>query len=172
MGYSGSMTLCGCKDLSNYKVQNTCSIGKVPDWVIVSGGKLGNTYAFYKGFHMCKELGLVGKMPRLICAQAANDNPLYLHYKSGWKKFKLVNANTTFDSAIQIGDPISIDRAVYALKNSYGIVKKAMEKELMDSIAQADSIGMSICPHTGVALTAMIKLRKIELAGQQIGLLW
>ncbi|KAL1345140.1 hypothetical protein HN51_018925 [Arachis hypogaea] len=132
---------------------------QVPDWVIVPGGNLGNIYAFYKGFHMCKELGLVDKIPRLVCAQAANANPLYLYFKSGWKDFKAVKANTTFASAIQIGDPVSIDRAVYALKNSNGIVEEATEEELMDAMAQADSTGMFICPHTGVALTALFKLR-------------
>ena len=29
----------------------------------------------------------------------------------------------------------------------------------MDAMAQADSTGMFICPHTGVALTALMKLR-------------
>jgi uncharacterized membrane protein YdcZ (DUF606 family) len=42
---------------------------QVPDWVIIPGGNLGNIYAFYKGFKMCQELGLVDKMPRLVCAQ-------------------------------------------------------------------------------------------------------
>ncbi|GJT50655.1 hypothetical protein Tco_0884632 [Tanacetum coccineum] len=133
---------------------------EVPDWVIVPGGNLGNIYAFYKGFHMCKELGLVDRIPRLVCAQAANANPLYLYYKSGWKDFSSVKAKTTFASAIQIGDPVSIDRAVYALKNCDGIVEEATEEELMDAMAQADSTGMFICPHTGVALTALHKLRK------------
>jgi threonine synthase len=133
---------------------------EVPDWVIIPGGNLGNIYAFYKGFHMCKELGLVDKIPRLVCAQAANANPLYLYYKSAWKEFKAVKANSTFASAIQIGDPVSIDRAVYALKKSNGIVEEATEEELMDAMAQADSTGMFICPHTGVALTALMKLRK------------
>uniref|UniRef100_A0A5B6ZM99 threonine synthase n=1 Tax=Davidia involucrata TaxID=16924 RepID=A0A5B6ZM99_DAVIN len=132
---------------------------EVPDWVIVPGGNLGNIYAFYKGFKMCEELGLVDRIPRLVCAQAANANPLYLHYKSGWAEFKAVKANTTFASAIQIGDPVSIDRAVFALKNSNGIVEEATEEELMDAMAQADSTGMFICPHTGVALTALFKLR-------------
>ncbi|KAJ0091245.1 hypothetical protein Patl1_13530 [Pistacia atlantica] len=115
---------------------------QVPDWVIVPGGNLGNIYAFYKGFKMCHELGLVDRMPRLVCAQAANANPLYLYYKSGWKDFKSVKANTTFASAIQIGDPVSIDRAVYALKNCNGIVEEATEEELMDAMAQADSTGI------------------------------
>ncbi|KAM0034624.1 putative threonine synthase [Helianthus debilis subsp. tardiflorus] len=132
---------------------------EVPDWVIVPGGNLGNIYAFYKGFHMCKELGLVARIPRLVCAQAANANPLYLHFQSGWEDFSPVKAKTTFASAIQIGDPVSIDRAVYALKNSNGIVEEATEEELMDAMAQADATGMFICPHTGVALTALVKLR-------------
>ncbi|RID50723.1 hypothetical protein BRARA_H01430 [Brassica rapa] len=133
---------------------------QAPEWVIVPGGNLGNIYAFYKGFKMCQELGLVDRIPRLVCAQAANANPLYLHYKSGWKDFKPMTASTTFASAIQIGDPVSIDRAVYALKQCDGIVEEATEEELMDAMAQADSTGMFICPHTGVALTALFKLRK------------
>ncbi|KAJ7955935.1 Threonine synthase, chloroplastic [Quillaja saponaria] len=114
---------------------------EVPDWVIVPGGNLGNIYAFYKGFKMCQELGLFDRIPRLVCAQAANANPLYLYYKSGWEEFNPVKANSTFASAIQIGDPVLIDRAVYALKNSDGIVEESTEEELMDAMAQADSTG-------------------------------
>jgi threonine synthase len=42
---------------------------QVPDWVIIPGGNLGNIYAFYKGFKMCRDLGLVDRIPRLVCAQ-------------------------------------------------------------------------------------------------------
>ncbi|KAG9441119.1 hypothetical protein H6P81_016973 [Aristolochia fimbriata] len=139
---------------------------EVPDWVIVPGGNLGNIYAFYKGFKMCQELGLVDRMPRLVCAQAANANPLYLYYKSGWKDFTPVKASSTFASAIQIGDPVSIDRAVFALKNCDGIVEEATEEELMDATTLADLSGMFICPHTGVALSALIKLRKSGVIGR------
>ena len=54
---------------------------QVPDWVVIPGGNLGNIYAFYKGFKMCKDMGLVDRMPRLVCAQAQNANPLYQAYK-------------------------------------------------------------------------------------------
>ena len=101
-------------------------------------------------------MGLVDRIPTLVCTQAANANPLYL---SGWDEFKLVKANTTFVLAIQIGDPVSIDRAVYALKNSNGIVEEATEEELMDAMAQVDSTVMFICPYTKVTLTALTKLR-------------
>ncbi|KAI4369717.1 hypothetical protein MLD38_018130 [Melastoma candidum] len=114
---------------------------------------------------MCKDLELVDRIPRLVCAQAANANPLYLYYKNGWKEFKPVKAETTFASAIQIGDPVSIERAVYALKNSDGIVEEATEEELMNAMARADSTGMFTCPHTGVALTALLKLRERGVIG-------
>jgi len=132
---------------------------QVPDWIVIPGGNLGNVYAFYKGFKMCRDLGLVDRLPRLVCAQAANANPLYLAYKAGWDKFAPVKAETTFASAIQIGDPVSIDRAILALTETNGIVEQATEEELMDAAARADLTGMFNCPHTGVALAALIKLR-------------
>ena len=134
---------------------------QVPEWVIIPGGNLGNVYAFYKGFEMCRELGLVDRLPRMVVAQAANANPLYRAYTKGLdKEFEAVKAQDTFASAIQIGDPVSIDRAILALNATNGIVEEASEEELMDAAAQADRTGMFNCPHTGVALAALIKLRE------------
>ncbi|XVE88665.1 hypothetical protein DITRI_Ditri19aG0087700 [Diplodiscus trichospermus] len=64
-----------------------------------------------------------------------------------------------------ICDPVSIDKAIYALKNSNGIVEKATKEELIDAMVQADSTGMFTCPHTGVALIASIKLRRSGVIG-------
>ena len=38
----------------------------------------------------------------------------YLHYKLEWKDFKSVKANSTFASAIQIGDLVSIERSMHS----------------------------------------------------------
>lgn len=137
----------------------------MPDWVIVPGGNLRNIYAFYKGFEMCRVLGLVDRVPRLVCAQAANANPLYGYYKSGWAEFQPQVARPTFASAIQIGDPVSVDRAVVALKATDGIVEEATEEELMNAMSLADRTGMFACPYTGVALAALFKLRDQRVIG-------
>ena len=79
-----------------------------------------------------------GKRP----VQAANANPLYQAYKKGWEHFEPVKAKTTFASAIQIGDPVSIDRAVLALTATDGIVEEATEEELMDASARGDLTGV------------------------------
>lgn len=64
-----------------------------------------------------QDLGLVDRIPRLVCAQAQNANPLYTAYKTGFQTFEPMKAKTTFASAIQIGDPVSIDRAILALRD-------------------------------------------------------
>ncbi len=133
---------------------------EVPDVVIVPGGNLGNTAALGKGFLMMKDLGLIKKQPRIVCAQAAKANPLYLSYLTGFKEFKPVKAQTTLANAIQIGDPVSYKKAINTLKNFQGIVEQATEDELANASAQADRTGLFCCPHTGVALAALIKLLK------------
>jgi threonine synthase len=131
---------------------------EVPDFVVVPGGNLGNIYAFAKGFLLMEELGLIDRRPTLVCAQAASANPLYLAYKNGWDTFEPQTARPTTASAIQIGNPVSIHRAIRALKEFNGIVEEATEDELMNAAARADLAGMFTCPHTGVALAATTKL--------------
>jgi threonine synthase len=132
----------------------------VPDWVVVPGGNLGNVYALGKGFTLMRDLGLIAKLPRLCVAQAERANPLYLAFKKGFGAYEPVKAQKTAASAIQIGDPVSIDRAIRVLKATNGVVEQASEDELADAVARADRTGMYNCPHTGVALAATEKLVK------------
>jgi threonine synthase len=132
---------------------------EVPEWVIVPGGNLGNVYALSKGFAMMHELGVIDRLPRVVVAQAHHANPLYRAYKAGWDTFEPLTARQTLASAIQIGNPVSIHRAIRALKHLDGVVEEATEQELMDACARGDRAGLFTCPHTGVALAALIKLR-------------
>ncbi len=131
---------------------------EVPDWFVIPAGNLGNISALGKGLLLMRELGLIKKLPRLICAQAANANPLYLSFLSGYKDYKDVQAKKTSASAIQIGAPVSYERAVKVLKEFDGIVEQATETELANAAAQADRAGLFTCPQTGVALAALLKL--------------
>ena len=131
---------------------------RVPDWIIIPGGNLGNVSALGKGFLEMQAMGMVATLPRLVVAQAANANPLYLSYLSNFETFEPQLAQTTLASAIQIGDPVSQERAIRTLKIFDGIVEQATEDELANACAQADRTGLFTCPHTGVALAAMGKL--------------
>ena len=132
---------------------------EVPDVVIVPGGNLGNVSALGSGFDLMGDLGLITRRPRIVVAQAEAANPLYRAYQNDWA-FEPVVAKPTLASAIQIGNPVSIERAVRTLQRYNGIVEQASEAELADAAARADRTGMFNCPHTGVALAALIKLRE------------
>ena len=136
---------------------------EVPDWVIIPGGNLGNVSALGKGFLMMYDLGLINKLPRIVCAQAENANPLYLSYKKGFEEFHPVKAKKTLANAIQIGNPVSINKAIRILKQFEGIVEQASEKELADAAARVDKTGTFNCPHTGVALAVFLKLQQKKM---------
>jgi len=131
---------------------------EVPDWVVIPGGNLGNVSALGSGFLMLQELGLISKLPRICVAQSKNANPLYRSYLKGFESFEPVTAEKTLASAIQIGNPVSIRRAIRILQRFNGVVEQASEQELADESARADRTGMFNCPHTGVALAALRKL--------------
>jgi threonine synthase len=133
---------------------------QVPDVIVIPGGNLGNVSALGSGFLMMRDLGLISKLPRIVVAQAERANPLYRSYLTGFDKFEPMEAHKTLASAIQIGNPVSIQKAIRTLKQFDGIVMDATEQELADAAALGDTTGMFNCPHTGVALAAMIKLIK------------
>jgi len=133
---------------------------EVPDWIIIPGGNLGNISALGKGFLMMYELGLIDRLPRLVCAQAENANPLYLSYLNNFEEFHPVKAKKTLANAIQIGNPVSVNKAIRTLKRFDGIVEQASEEELSNAAATVDRTGTFNCPHTGVALGVFLKLQK------------
>ena len=131
---------------------------EVPDWMVIPAGNLGNVSALGKGLLMMRDLGLIKKLPRIACAQASHANPLYLSFLNGYKEYRPVEAKKTLASAIQIGAPVSYERAVKVLREFDGIVEQATEDELANASARADRAGLFTCPQTGVALAALLKL--------------
>jgi threonine synthase len=131
---------------------------EVPDWFIIPAGNLGNVSSLGKGLLMMRELGLIDRLPRIACAQAAHANPLYLSYLDGFEEYRPVPAKKTLASAIQIGAPVSYERAVKVLNAFDGVVEEASEDELAHAAARADRAGLYSCPQTGVALAVLFKL--------------
>ena len=131
---------------------------EVPDWILIPGGNLGNVSALAKGLDLMLELGLIARRPRIACCQAEAANPLYLSYLRGFEVFEPIAARPTLASAIQIGNPVSFEKAIDALRRYDGVVEQASEAELAEAAARADRTGLFTCPHTGVALAALEKL--------------
>lgn len=133
---------------------------QLPDWFVIPGGNLGNVSALGAGLKMLYELGLVNSLPRIAVAQAEAANPLYLSYKKNFAEFAPVIAQDTAASAIRIGNPVSVKKAIATLRDFNGVVEQASEEELADAAALGDRAGLLVDPHTGVALAAFLKLKK------------
>jgi threonine synthase len=131
---------------------------EVPDFVVVPGGNLGNVSAIGNGFILMRDLGLIDRLPRLVCAQTERANPLYRSYREGFADLDAVVAGKTHATAIQIGNPVSFGKAVKALRETTGIVEQATEAELVNACAEVDRFGFFNDPQTGVALAATTKL--------------
>ena len=140
---------------------------QVPDWIVVPGGNLGNVSALGLGFEMMRDLGLIDRVPRICCAQSAQANPLYNSYLENFDKFEPIQAKKTLASAIQVGNPVSVWKAIRTLKTFGGMVEQASEEELSEACARADLDGLFTCPHTGVALAALIKLAQRKEIGKR-----
>jgi threonine synthase len=130
---------------------------EVPEVVVIPGGNLGNVSALGAGFDLMIALGVIVRKPRIVVAQAARANPLYRAYQNGWQ-YEPIAARPTLASAIQIGNPVSVKKAIRTLQRYDGIVEQATEDELANAAADADRTGMFNCPHTGVALAVLEKL--------------
>lgn len=143
---------------------------RVPDWVVLPSGNLGNASALFAGFSMMKELGVIDRLPRLAIAQSKNANPMVKAFETGSTSVTPIAASRTHASAIQIGNPVSAPRAFAALSKMNGVAVDASEEELAEAAAAADRTGLYACPHTAVALacTATLRRRNVIKESEQV----
>ena len=135
---------------------------RVPDWVVLPGGNLGNTSAFGKGLREAKAAGLIDRLPRLAVIQAEGSAPFYelwMREESG-KGGTLcpVTQPETLATAIRIGDPVSWPKALHEVRTSGGTVEKVSEQEIADAKAQIGLCGIGCEPASAATLAGIRKL--------------
>jgi threonine synthase len=147
-----------------------------PDWVIVPGGNLGNCSAFGKAFAEMKDLGLVKKVPRLAVINAHGANTLHtlvngrkLAWQDGrydssvvqkhyaWMDEQNVQAQT-IASAIEIGRPVNLPKALRALSVMDGVVREVTDDEILESRALVARYGFGCEPASAAGVAGLQKL--------------
>ena len=152
---------------------------QVPDWIVVPGGNLGNCSAFGKAFRELKELGLVDRVPRLAVIQAHGANPLHvlwnernLRWNGGrWDQsiMKTYYAEQdssdlhahTIASAIEIGRPVNLPKALRALETMDGVVREVDDETILEFKALVGRYGFG-CEPASAASVAGAKLLRDE----------
>ena len=147
-----------------------------PDWVIVPGGNLGNCSAFGKAFMELKELGLVKKVPRMAVINASGANTLYQLFtrqKLNWnggrydptviqKHYAAMDEGgwvaQTVASAIEIGRPVNLPKALRALEAMNGVVREVSDDEILEHRAMVARFGFGCEPASAASVAGLRRL--------------
>lgn len=132
---------------------------EVPDWIVLPAGNLGNTAAFGKALRELHEWGVIGRVPRIAAVQAAGAAPFAQSFATGFRERHRVVAHTVA-SAIQIGDPVSFDRAVRTIRETNGVVLALSDAEIMEAKAVVDACGIGCEPASAASVAGARELRR------------
>jgi threonine synthase len=130
---------------------------QAPDWIVLPAGNLGNTAAFGKAMYEAQQLGLIDKLPRIASVQAAGASPFYQSYQGHFAEHKTMKAKT-IATAIQIGNPVSYERAIRTLNWTDGLVTVVSDGEIMDAKAMVDRVGIGCEPASAASVAGVRKL--------------
>ncbi|MEP6471171.1 MAG: threonine synthase [Acidobacteriota bacterium] len=132
-----------------------------PDWIALPAGNLGNTSAFGKALREARDLGLISRLPRLAAVQAEGANPFARGFREGFARRYRVKAETAA-TAIRIGDPASLERAVEAIRATDGVVTDVTDAEILEAKAVIDASGVGCEPASAASVAGA---RKLAAAG-------
>ena len=157
---------------------------QVPDWIVVPGGNLGNCSAFGKAFDELMTLGLVDRVPRLAVVNAAGANTLYqLYEKEGlrWNDGRYdadkirafyhrmdeghVHAHTVA-SAIEIGRPVNLPKALRALQVMNGVVCEVDDDTILEHKAMVGIYGFGCEPASAASVAGAHQLIQRGVIGK------
>lgn len=143
---------------------------EVPDWIVVPGGNLGNCSAFGKAFAELHYLGLIKKIPRLAIIQAQGANPLHelvndhgITWNGGRYDRARVDAYFagldavdkhahTIASAIEIGRPVNLPKALRALDVMDGVVRQVDDATILEHKAMVGRLGFGCEPASAASV--------------------
>ena len=130
---------------------------RVPDWIVLPGGNLGNISALGKGLRELFEAGLISALPRVAVVQAAGSAPFERLYREGGV-LRPVAKPETLATAIRIGDPVSWRKADSEVKALSGVVVSVTEHEIADAKAVIGRCGIGSEPASAATLAGIQKL--------------
>ncbi|MDB5298641.1 MAG: thrC 2 [Phycisphaerales bacterium] len=161
---------------------------EAPDWIIVPGGNLGNCSAFAKAFEELKELGLIKRVPRLAVINASGANTLYrlytrqgLRWQDNWYDSAAVQGfyaamdesdlhAHTVASAIEIGRPVNLPKALRALAFMDGVVEEVTDEEILEHRAMIARWGFGCEPASAATSAGLRRLldKKVILPSETV----
>jgi threonine synthase len=130
---------------------------RVPDYLVLPGGNLGNVSAVGKGLQELQKLGFIAKLPRLIVVQAEGANPFYAMLASGAAEITPVQPRTEA-SAIRIGNPVNWKKALRAIRLTDGLCESVSDEQIFEAKAALAKDGVGCEPASAASVAGIQKL--------------
>lgn len=134
----------------------------VPDWVVVPTGNGSNLAGIWKGFKEMYVLGIIDRLPKLICVQVKGGDPIAKAFEQ--KKdysIRIDNPPDSIAEGIVARDCYDATKALRALKESNGITVAVDDLEVIEYMELlAGKEGVFVEPTSATSLAAVGKLRE------------
>ena len=130
---------------------------RVPDYLVVPGGNLGNVSSIGKGLRELQQLGFIDKLPRLVVVQAEGASPFYTMIATGAAEIVPVQPRTEA-SAIRIGNPVNWKKALRALQLTDGLCEAVTDDEIFEAKAALAKDGVGCEPASAASIAGIQKL--------------
>jgi threonine synthase len=130
---------------------------KIPDWIALPAGNLGNTSAFGDALRVAREAGLIDRLPKVLAVQAAGAAPFAKAFADHFKSHPTVQPET-IATAIRIGAPASWDRAIRTISDTHGRVVAVSDAEIMEAKRAIDRAGVGCEPASAASVAGVRRL--------------
>jgi len=156
-----------------------------PDWIVYPGGALGNISSCGKALIDLYNWGWIKKIPRVLVVNAVGANTFYELVNGLFDNTKLAWNNGKPDTAliekyyekqsqdkrfpktpataIQIGKPANIIKALRTIEFTNGIVEQVEDEDMMDGMSVVGINGFDCEMASGSVPSGIMKLRKKEI---------
>ncbi len=156
-----------------------------PDWIVYPGGALGNISSCGKALMDLFAWGWIKKIPRVLVVNATGANTFYelvngffestkLQWNNGLpdtllieryyeKQIKDKHVPKTSATAIQIGKPANIIKALRTIDFTNGIVEQVADEDMMDGMSSVGLNGFDCEMASGAVPAGIMKLRKKDI---------
>ncbi|PKO99651.1 MAG: threonine synthase [Bacteroidetes bacterium HGW-Bacteroidetes-8] len=131
----------------------------VPDYIAVPTSACGHIRGIFKGYREMMDAGIIGKLPKMIIVQAANNSPIVSAIAQGLKEIVPFFGFHTIAEAITSGNPQGGDEIVDKSYRYGWLAESVTEEEIIESQRRVAESGYFVEPASATSLCAVKKLR-------------
>jgi len=133
--------------------------GQVPDVIVIPSGNGGCLAATWKGFKELKELGLIEKLPQMVCVQIKGAAPIKIAFEQNLPFVRLKDIEDSVAEGIVAEESYNSPQAVQALTESGGYVIEVTDPEIITALGMViDTEGFYPEPTAASTFAALSKL--------------